>query len=254
MYRVLIKRAGIRPLWPLHRVFSLLAALYACATAAQREEQKIISTGSEARQKGLACRVPIRANPLCARRDSKMALEPAQMPTPAQLSDREIISDDDIAHGLEWYAEIQQCDRASIETYGRLNDPGLSQLLTRVTAYSTEIVAAVAEQKPTYGAINAKIAQFRTEQKEAAQAWAERTKMRLQGQQEQELAEREELFALFVSVVASIAARQVVIVQAQRRIVAAQPGYVPRHHVTVLECGGDSDRWSCELTISAGQI
>src|SRR5262245_42014283 len=108
----------------LTAVVASLAApcLVGCgATQAQLHVLQIAGTAKTTMAGYKACLAPIEAKPEYAVVYEKIAVDrtsdPAgTMPSDAQLNDQTRVTEKEIASGLRWYAEAQQCSTPAIET------------------------------------------------------------------------------------------------------------------------------------------
>jgi hypothetical protein len=116
--------------------------------------------------------------------------EPLRAPTAAQLSDVEIVSDDDKSLGFEWYAEGQNCEVSATEALGRI-DPEFEIYFADRLSERTDLLNGIAADHQTYGQINARIASLKQHDRAAAAQLVNNLKARLSEQHQQELAERE---------------------------------------------------------------
>ena len=228
---------------------ALIFMLMGCETAAQREADRIITLAQEGMKQSAACHAPIEHNPRYARIYAKFGVG-EELPTRAQLADRETITDDDVALGFDWYAEFERCERADIERLGRI-DPQLGIWATNVIRVKTQLVAEIANSRPSYREINQKILTLREAERAAGRTWGYGLANRLRAAHQQELAEREQeqqafmaevgavtegVAKVLLASVALLAEQQALLGRAQAHYATTHPTYVPARQITQTRC------------------
>lgn len=241
-------------------------ALVGCFTAAQREAMRIGSLAKDGWEQEKPCLKVIEGSPRYARVYQKLGVstvdDPLRDPSPAQLADQEVIADEDIAMGLEWYAEFQSCELTALETLGRI-DPELEIIYGDRQADTASLLNDVVSKRiQTYGVVNAQIALIKHKQRAAIQSWGRDLAARLSEQHQQELAEREETASELISVVGSIAlavatrgrASMARMAHHQSALAHAQlvharliPRYTIVHRVRTIQCQGIGRSLRCVL-------
>jgi hypothetical protein len=235
------------------------------ATEAQRHAQEIGQTAQTAMAQMRTCLSIIEANPRYDRIYQKLAVatskEPERTPSAAQLSDSEIVSDDDKSLGFEWYAEDQNCGVPAIEALGKI-DPEFQIYFADRLAELTDVLNDIAANSQTYGQINAKIATVRQHNRAAATEFVNVLKAKLSEQHQQELAERaedtEELVSALGTIALAVATRgrasitrlgshQSALARAQAAHARLYPRYVIVHRVRVIHCDGIGRTLRCAL-------
>jgi hypothetical protein len=136
-----------------------------CATEAQRHAEEIGKTAQSAMAQMRVCQSIIEANPRYSRVYQKLGVstsrELARSPTLAQLSDAEVVSDDDKSLGFEWYAEAQNCAVSAIEALGKI-DPEFQIYFADRLSELTDVLNDIAARRLTFGEVNAIIAKSKT--------------------------------------------------------------------------------------------
>jgi hypothetical protein len=213
--------------------FSVLAG---CATQAQIEAGKIVSTAREASDRTKACLSSTETKLQYARVYEKLGVAMAgdltRMPSQAQMADPERISDDDIALGLRWYAETQECARTAIESFAAI-DPELQTMYADSVRETTEIIDEIVTTKPTYGHVNQRLFSLKLHQKEAATQWAQNLRARLVEKHQQELEDRQQKVTAALN---SLANSQVRLSRSQIRFAATHPNYALGNIIKALNC------------------
>jgi hypothetical protein len=224
-------------------------------TPAEREAGRIQTLANDNFKQSKECRVAIQEKLEYANLYQKFGVTILSLPTSAQLEDDTKVTDEAIALGFDWYAEIENCDRADIERLGRI-DPELGMIATNMSQRETEIVAMIVKSHPTYGEINKKILQIKNNYRAALAQWNQKLKVRLQQEQQQELEVRQEYLAEIGTVteavgnvalagVAVLAHNQKLLAQLQLNYAAANPSYVPANLITVTNCRVTHRMWAC---------
>jgi hypothetical protein len=85
----------------------------------------------ESNSHALACRAPLENNPKYSRIYQKMALKLGEEASEEQLKDGEMITNQDIQSGIDWYGEYQYCMAKQIEDTAKI-DPALAILTSNV--------------------------------------------------------------------------------------------------------------------------
>ena len=241
------------------------AALAACATDAQRHAKEIGQTVAAAMAQTRQCQSALEANPRYARLYEKLAIdtarEPLRAPTPAQLSDTEIISDDDKSLGFEWYAEGQNCVLSGIEALGRV-DPEFQIYFADRIAERADLLNDIAGNPLTYGQVNAKIASLKQRDRAAAVEMANNLKARLVAEHQEERAEQQAATEVLVSdlgtmalavatrgraSVARLSAREGALARAHAGFAKAHSRYVIVRPIRAVHCDGIDHSLRCEL-------
>jgi hypothetical protein len=138
---------------------TVTSLLTSCASRAQLEAVEILNNAREVQKKSLACVSKIEAEPQYAFLYRKLGIataeDPTREPTQAQLADPEKVSDDAIALGLNWYAEIQTCSVEGIETLSRAapefgpvfiaNQQEITDIINEIAATKPHMVASIKE-------------------------------------------------------------------------------------------------------------
>jgi hypothetical protein len=234
-----------------------LLLLCACVTSAENEAARITIEMRDSGQQAAACLAPIWANPRYSHLYSKVAVGfkngALRVPSAAELSDPEAVTDDDIAAILDWYSEIEPCARASIEREGRIApELGISEIhdLDQNAASLDKVV----RERPTYGTINAMVIARRQRRQAEIQQAMQGIRARLQAQYQDEMRAHEALQLLAVEAIdaiAILATRQMALEHAQRTYAAAHPSYRPVARITTTTCEGFGGLWSCRQVVSA---
>ncbi len=173
----------MRPLLLTAVVCTMLAG---CVTQAQQEVERIGSMTKAAYAQYAACRAPRYAR-IYEKLGVSTVGQPGRVPSAAQLADTLIVSEDDIALGLEWYAEDQACATPTIEALGRL-DPEFQIYFADAFAEIAVIINDIVSNRLTYGQVNARLLLLKQHQRAAAIQLANNIKARLQAQHQEELA------------------------------------------------------------------
>ncbi len=243
-----------------------MVPLTGCApTEAQREAQTIIARGQAALGHFKMCLSPIENNPRYARIYQKVGVatanEPGRTPSPSQLADNQIVTDNDIALGLDWFAEIQACEVPVIEELGQIA-PEFEIYFTDGQAEIAEIANKFVSTRQTFGQVNAQIAALRQNQRAGAKEMGANLKARLVESHQQEIAERAEVAQEVVSDVASIglalatrshasierlATLQSALARAQTSYAKVHPDYVIAHRVKTVHCQSVGRSFRCAL-------
>jgi hypothetical protein len=157
MLRANISKAKPGQWWLLSLIFLIVSA---CATTAQIEAINLAKKGRTALDVDNACREPLELNPRYGRINEKFGVaksnDPNRMPSQAQMTDNTKISDDDIALGLNWYAEIQRCDLPAIASLGEIA-PEFQTVFVHSQSEIADILNEIVSTKPTFARINQRI-------------------------------------------------------------------------------------------------
>jgi hypothetical protein len=241
------------------------SALTGCVTQAQQEAERIGKITRDAYAQYTACRTPLDTNPRYARVYEKLgvatASQPNRAPSAVQLADSQIISDDDIALGLEWYAEGQACATPAIEALGRI-DPEFQIFFADTQAEIADIINDLVSTRQTYGQVNARLLSLKARQRVAAGEMGNNLKARLQAQHQEEVAQQQEVAEQLVSAIGNIAlalatrgrasiarlaSRQSVLGRAQIHYASMHPRYVVVHRVRTTHCESIGRSLRCGL-------
>jgi hypothetical protein len=203
-----------------------------------------------------ACLAPIEAEPAYAIIYEKLAVyrtsEPnGTMPSGAQLNDQTKVTEKDIATGLRWYAEAQQCSIPAIETLAQIS-PEVQEYFIANQREVTDLVNEIVTTGPTFGKINQKLLVMKTSQKAEASLMGQRLRAALLSEHAQELQDRaevtQEILDASLSLAASLATRQAVLIHSQRTFVARHPEYASDPNVKTVRCTTINKALSCTLT------
>lgn len=248
--------------------FSLfvVAVTAACATQVQQEMQQIGQQMKDLMAQNAACLAPIETNPRYARVYEKLGVatsrDPGRMPTATQLADSEIIPDDDIAVGLEWYAEGQACEAPGIQAFGRI-DPEFQIFFADVHADSADLINDIVSKKlTTYGQVNARLLSLKQRERVVVAEIATNLKARLEAEHQEELAQQqetaEELVSAFGQIAVALATRghasvnrltsnEAALARAQANYARMHPRYVVVHRVRAIHCDSIGRSLRCDL-------
>ncbi|MEI7431391.1 MAG: hypothetical protein WCL27_13130 [Betaproteobacteria bacterium] len=241
-------------------LFVAVLSMCACATLteAQKEGMRLQSSVSQISKETQGCYDQIQAKTHYALIYQKVALR-NQTPTIQQLSDSETVSDDLIPLALDWYAEVQECDRSATEKYARLH-PEFGTLAAQWTKDVTRIMLNAITNRPTYGEVNRALADFKDSQKQDIRRTYARFSDRLKNQHNVELKQRAEdsvartqaanaalqsVTEVFALAIAGLAIQQGAMAQAQLNYAASYPTYVPARTITQTRCILNSSTLSC---------
>lgn len=239
--------------FPKVRLIPLLmiaGLLLACASKADDETQRIQSLAQQALAQAQFCNASISAKPQYAHIYQKVAvgLENGKFrtPTPAMLADNGRPSDDDIAHGLDWYAESQTCNRTGLDTLGKI-DPELLIISARSEQENAILVRDIVRDRPTYGVINSRLVENRQRVTAAINQWGLKLRARLDAMRQQEQIEHAQFMAQVgaisealamtaLTAISILAQQQQFLAQTQMNFARAHPVYVPAYRVTTTNC------------------
>jgi hypothetical protein len=167
------------------------------ATQAQLHALQIAGTAKTTLASYKACLAPIEAKPEYAIIYEKLAVyrtsEPSgTTPSEAQLNDQTKITEKDIAKGLHWYAEAQECSIPAIEALAQIS-PEFQEYFISNQREVTDLLNEIVTAKPTFGKINQKLLVMKASQKAEASRVGQRLRAALLREHEQELQERVEV-------------------------------------------------------------
>ena len=149
------------------RVVPILAVAWLILSVTAAEGQTGPAT-QDMRTQWLICLARIEGNPRYARIYEKLSVATAtdlgRMPTPRQLSDNEVISDADIALGLEWYARVRTCTAPVNQALGGV-DPKIQSYLAASQVDTKNIIDdIVSKQIRTFAQANARLSVIKEHQ------------------------------------------------------------------------------------------
>jgi TonB family protein len=241
-------------------------ALTACATQAQQEMGQIAQQMKDLTAQNQACLAPIEANPRYARVYEKLGVatsrDPGRMPSAAQLGDPEVIPGDDIAVGLEWYAEGQACEAPGVQAFGRI-DPEFEIFFADVHAEIADLINDIVSKRlTTYGQVNGRLLNLKQRERAVVTEIATNLKARLQAEHQEELAQQqetaEELVSAFGQIAVALAtrghasvnrlaSREAALERAQESYARLHPRYVVVHRVRAIHCDSIGRSLQCNL-------
>ena len=238
-------------------VATLLApCLVGCgATQAQLHASQIVGTAKATLSSYKSCLAPIEAKPEYEVIYEKIAVDRTSVPTgampsDAQLNDQTRIAEREIAAGLRWYSEAQQCAIPAIEALAQIN-PEFQKYFIDNQRELTDLFNVIVTTKPTFGQINQKLFDLHTSQKAEASRMGQRLRAALLSEHEQELQQRAELaqdiLDASISLAASLATRQAVLIRSQRTFVAHHPEFARDPNVRKVRCATANNSLSCTL-------
>ncbi len=221
--------------WPL---FLLLGAC-ATVTDAQREKQALYEKLTQVSRASLTCFDRLAGTSKYAPLYSKLAFSRAPA-TPGQLRDEQMISDEHLMLGLEWYAQNQVCDDLTLKGFSEVN-PELGVTAAGWIQARTKMLNDVLTKRPTYGELNAVIEVHKAREGREVKSWFSKTNAQFAQRQSAELAEQERKSQEFkasasraaetvmtgvIAAVAVLASQQAALAQAQRTYAATMPAYI----------------------------
>jgi hypothetical protein len=220
----------------------ILLTVSACTTQAQIEATKFAQKARVTLDAYNACLAPIEADSRYARIYEKLGVaktsDPNRVPSQVQLTDETKLSNEDIALGLNWYAEIQHCDLPAIASLGEI-DPEFQSYFARARAERTDVINEIVTTKPSFGRINQRLYALRLNDKAEATQLAQKIRARLVVAHQRELAEREAVAAsvaeLALDAVLTLSSRQVILSRSAARFAAVYPK-VPMHEINAIKC------------------
>jgi|GEM_PF-2966600 len=202
-----------------------------------------------------ACRSPIQANKKFTHMYEKLSIAYGEMPTENKLKDEEVITDYDVALGLDWYSEWQYCMASQVEAMGKI-DPEMAIIGTGVIKKQVALINEIVTTRPTFGHINRKILDMRNALKTDMSHWSEKLDRRLNAMQSQELAESGEAFfsevgrvsktlaMVLLETVGELAQMELLLAQSAAQYAATHPSYVLNPIVTT-KCSWFMDQLTC---------
>ena len=203
------------------------AVLGGCATQAQMEATRTAASTREATSAWNTCLVRVQAKPRYARIYEKLGVA-TLMPSEAQLADTARMTNEDIALGLNWYTEVNECFPPLLEALAKIDQEYVAVFADderQRTAIVNEIVVA----KPTYGNVNREILILATQRKEAVTRVAQRIQARLAASRQQELDEMQAVATsvaeLAINSIIALAETQSTLARSSRTFAAARPRY-----------------------------
>jgi hypothetical protein len=252
-------RAIVQRIAAVIGVLMFISILIGCASEKQRQAVQMLR---EAQDLVHACQSKLESNPQYARVYQKLALdtvkESPRLPTSAQISDVEIISDSDKLNLLDWYSEAETCVTPAFESVGRIA-PELQTYIVDAQSDSIETLYRGMTNSYTFGQANAEIANFKGRIKLEAAAAVNALKTRW-GQEDAEMVETGENVALAIGYVAlaiatrgqlafeRLARRQTLLARAQSDFLRTHPMAATVHRVRVIHCDGIGQSLRCVLT------
>jgi hypothetical protein len=225
------------------------------ATQAQLQALQLAGTAKTTLASYKACLTPIEAKTEYAVIYEKIAVErtsaPAgTMPTDAQLNDQSRITESEVATGLRWYSEAQQCAIPAIEALAEIR-PEFQEYFINNQREVTDLLNEIVTTKPTLGQINQKLLVLKTSQKAEASRIGQRLRAALLAEHEQELLQREEVtqqvLDASISLATSLATRQAVLIHSQRAFVARHPEFARDPNIRTVRCTTINKALSCTL-------
>jgi hypothetical protein len=224
----------------------IIFCLSACATQAQMEMIRIAKTASDVFEKDKACLAAIESKPEYARVYEKLGMgltiELNRMPSPEQMSDNERVTDKDIALGLSWYAETQDCTLPAINALASV-DPEYQDFFAKYQNESADLIEEIVKTKPTFGYINQRLMAMKIETKEAGTGIAQNLKARLIAQHQEEVADVTENAVDVLNLITALATKQSNLVRAQRKYSRFQHATFKK--VRVIKCNPANKSYSC---------
>jgi hypothetical protein len=218
------------------------ATVAGCATQGQLEAIKVAVTAREEMDHLKSCAASIEVKPEYARIYEKLGVAKSddlnRRPSQTQLADEENVSDDDIALGLSWYVEMEQCEVPAIESLSRVAPESLAYFADDLRE-RTDIVNDIVTTKPTYGHINQRLLELKLRRKETAPELGRKLHARLIAEHQEELQEREDIAETVAEVALDalvvLATRQSRLVRSAQLFASTNSRYhVPR--VTPIRC------------------
>jgi hypothetical protein len=225
------------------------------ATQAQLHALQIAGTAKTTLASYKSCLAPIEGKPEYTGIYEKIAVErtsdPAgKMPSDAQLNDQTRITEKEIATGLRWYAEAQQCSIPAMEALAQIS-PEFQEYFINNQREVTELLNEIVTTKPTFGKINQRLLVMKTSRKVEAARIGQGLRAALLSEHEQELQERaevtQEILDASLSLAASLASRQAVLIRSQRAFVARHPEYASDPNIKTVRCTTINKALSCTL-------
>jgi hypothetical protein len=232
---------------------SLIPALFlivGCAgitgpTEAEKEATKLTAETNDVFRAFASCLKQIEAKPKYVRLYEKFAVG-LYLPTANQLADSEVVTDALIPLGFDWYAEAQDCNKAAMESFYRI-DPEFGAVAAGWYREVTRIMLDAVTTKPTYGKVNSDIKSYMQRRVSDVNRTAAMVRSKLTAKHQTELhqrakdnAERTELFKAigeaFALGVIALSHQQAAMAQAQREYVVRQPIYVPERTIRTTTC------------------
>jgi hypothetical protein len=244
--RIVITTAGA--------ILAVLSLVGCGATQAQLRALQIAGTAKSTLGTWKQCLAPIEAKPEYAIIYQKIAVyrtsEPnGTTPSEAQLNDETKVTDNEIAAGLRWYAETQQCSIPAIEALAQIS-PEFQEYFINNQREVTDLLNEIIDSKPTFGKINQRLLVLKTSLKADASRMVQSLRGRLMSEHEQELQRDEvtqEILDASLSLAASLATRQAVLIRSQRTFVARHPEYANDPNVRTVRCTTINKALSCTL-------
>lgn len=237
----------------MFRFLALLLALFALVgCAAQMEAVRIAEVSGKARSIYKDCMLPVETDPKYAPLYEKLGFATTsdlnRSPSQAQLADNKRISDDDIALGLNWFAELQDCDLALFESLFTVA-PEYQIYFANNQIEEADIINEIVTTKPTFGHINQRVLAFQLRRKEAGKRIAPKMRARLAAEQQQET---EAIAAvateLALNVIVALATKQTNLAKSQRAFVANNVRYANQmKKIRVIKCNPVGRAYSCVL-------
>jgi hypothetical protein len=209
-----------------------------------------------------ACQTQLEADPQFIRVYQKIAVstaaDPFREPTPAQLSDNEIISDTDKLLFLAWFAKLQVCSTPMMEDMGRLA-PELEAYFADAQADQADLLNEFLVNRHTFGEANAAISAFKARIKVLARETGTNLQKRYDAWDQEERQQTAENVAFLVGYVAVIVAtrgrasvqhladRQSALAGAEASYMRMHPSEALLHRVRVVQCDGIGRTLRCVL-------
>lgn len=169
-----------------------------------------------------------------------------RMPTEAQMNDKERINDSDIALGLSWYAESQDCSFPTIEALSTV-DPEYQIFFAEYQNETADLISEIVRTKPTWGYINQRLMAMKIKTKEAGTRLAQNVKSRLLAQHEEEVAEATENTIDILNLISALTTKQAGLVRSQKSYLARSHTHNYRK-IRVIKCSGSGRAYSCTVT------
>ena len=258
-----MRRGGVSGQHMIMRIIGTVVIATLCApclvgcgaTQAQLHALQIVGTAKTTFASYRVCLAPIEAKREYAVVYEKLAVErtsnPAgTMPSDAQLNDQTRITEKEIAAGLRWYSEAQQCSIPAIEALAQIS-PEFQEYFINNQREITDLLNQTVTTRPTFGTINQRLLVMKTSQKVEASRIGQRLRAALLSEHEQELQQRaevtQEILDASISLAASLATRQAVLIRSQRTFVAHHPEFAHDPNVRTVHCATVNNSLSCNL-------
>ncbi len=234
----------------------------ACTTEAQHYAAAVGQRAQATLGQYKTCERVLDAKPEFTRVYQKLAVstadDPFREPTAAQLSDSEVISDEDKTLYLAWFSEGQACATPAIEGLGRLA-PEIEVYFANVQADQADILNEFIINRHTFGEANSAISALKARMKARAKEMGSDMKARFEAWDREEKEQTVENVAFvvgFVAVavatrgqvsIAHLATRQSALARSQAYFLRVHPAAALTHRVRVIRCNGIGRTLRCAL-------